>query len=51
VGEQRHVAISRAGPGYYPIDPRTHLLRHLAAGAAIPKDQPSWRAFVDLFWR
>jgi hypothetical protein len=26
VGEQRNVAIDRAGPGYHTVHPRTHLL-------------------------
>ena len=27
VGEQRHIAIGRTGPGYHPVNARAHLFR------------------------
>src|SRR5689334_14735193 len=50
VREQRDIAVGRAGPGYHPIDPRTHLFRRLATRTPVPEDQPACSALVDLLW-
>ena len=51
VGEQRHVATGSTSSGYHPIHPRAHLLRLLATGASIAKQQPARRPLVDLLGR
>jgi hypothetical protein len=51
VGEQRNVAIDRAGPGYHTVHPRTHLLGRLPVRTSIPEDQPARCRLVDLLRR
>src|SRR5215469_15280113 len=45
--EQSDVAVDRARSDYHSVHARTHLIRRLAAWAAIPKNQPVRRGFVD----
>ena len=51
MGEDHGIALDRPHPGDHPIDAGTHLLGRLAAGAAIPEDQPARRELADLLRR
>src|SRR5208337_1359647 len=51
VREKHDVAVNGARPGYYSIDPCSHLVRRLSRGASVPEDEPARRDLVDLLRR